>query len=167
MKYTRNELERTNGSININEDVQIDDSVFESTVLIQGVKDVHVDGIGYMGDDSDTFECDLHITCTMLCPDAITDDIIEVPLDTVSHEIYSFVDSSEDGVRVVKDEVIDFLPAVVGAILLEVPISVTEASEEDYPSGDGWRVLSEAEYQKSLKDRIDPRLAKLKEFKGE
>ena len=54
MKYTRNELERTNGSININEDVQIDDSVFESTVLIQGVKDIHVDGIGYMGDDSDT-----------------------------------------------------------------------------------------------------------------
>ena len=51
------------------------------------------------------------------------------------------------------------------AILLEVPLQATEATAEDYPSGDGWRVISEEEYEKSRKAEIDPRLAKLKEWK--
>ena len=36
-----------------------------------------------------------------------------------------------------------------------------------YPSGDGWRILSEDEYQKAKRSSIDPRLAKLREFKAE
>ena len=36
-----------------------------------------------------------------------------------------------------------------------------------YPSGDGWEILSEAEYQRRKGNEIDPRLAKLKEFKFE
>ena len=50
-------------------------------------------------------------------------------------------------------------------ILLEVPISVTEADEDAYPSGDGWRVLTEDAYEQEKKSEGDPRLAKLKEFK--
>ena len=103
----------------------------------------------------------------MLLPDAITGAQIAVPLETDSHEVYSFEETDEEDVRVVTDEVIDLLPAVIDAILLEVPISVTEVEEDAYPSGDGWRVISEAEYQESRKNRIDPRLAKLKEFKSE
>lgn len=167
MKWTRNELEINGGSIQIDFDVEIEDTEFSGTPLIQSVQDVHVEGEGYLSEDSDIFDCHLHITGTMLCPDAITNELIEVPLDTETDETYSFEETEEDGVRYVTDEVIDILPAVIDAILLEVPISVTEASEEDYPFGDGWRVLSEAEYQESLKDREDPRLAKLKEFKGE
>jgi len=53
---------------------------------------------------------------------------------------------------------------VIDAILLEVPLQATETSEEDYPSGEGWRVISEETYEKSRKEAIDPRLAKLKEF---
>ena len=49
--------------------------------------------------------------------------------------------------------------------MLEVPLQVTNASADDYPHGDGWRVITEEEYQKSQEKRIDPRLAKLKEFK--
>ncbi len=149
------------------EDLEIDDANFSSSSLIIGVRDVHVDGTGFLDDEGESFDCDYHLSCTMLCPDAITSEVIEVPFETDSHETYSFVESEDDGVRFVADEVIDLLPAVIETIMLEVPISVTDADENDYPSGDGWRVITEAEYQESQKNRIDPRLAKLKEFKGE
>ena len=41
---------------------------------------------------------------------------------------------------------------------------MTILAEDEYPEGDGWKVYSEAEYQESRKDRLDPRLAKLKQF---
>lgn len=102
----------------------------------------------------------------MICPDAITNEPIEVPLDTESHETYAFAPvEDDDSIRIVTDEVIDLLPAVIDNILLEVPISVTEADEDAYPSGDGWRVLTEDAYEQEKKSEGDPRLAKLKEFK--
>ena len=103
----------------------------------------------------------------MLCPDAITGDEIEIPFETDSQEVYVFEETEEDGARVVTNEVIELLPAVIDDILLEVPLQVTEASEDEYPEGDGWKVYSEAEYQERQKDQIDPRLAVLKQFKDE
>lgn len=167
MKWTRNELQRSSIAVTFDEDVEINPSVFESDKLIHAAEDVHIDGSGFLDDDNGIFECDIHITGVMVCPDAITNEEIEIPFETDTHEVYSFQEMNEEGVRVVTDEVIDLFPAVIDAILLEVPIAVTEADEEDYPSGDGWRVISEAEYQESRKDHIDPRLAKLKEFKNE
>lgn len=167
MKWTRNELERNDAPVMFDEDAVIDNAVFAQSVLIHGTDDVHVDGIGYLTDEDRIFTCDLHITGTMICPDAITGEDIRVPFETESQEVYSFEETDEEGVRVVTDEVIDLLPAVIDAIMLEVPISVTEADESEYPSGDGWRVMTEAEYQESRKDQIDPRLAKLKDFKNE
>jgi uncharacterized protein len=130
------------------------------------VKDIHVYGNGFFDSENELFMCDLHIEGTMICPDAITNEPIEVPLDTESHETYAFAPvEDDDSIRIVTDEVIDLLPAVIDNILLEVPISVTEADEDAYPSGDGWRVLTEDAYEQEKKSEGDPRLAKLKEFK--
>ncbi len=167
MKWTREELERNDSPVSFDEYVEIDDSAFAENKLINAVRNVHIGGTGWLDDETGLFECDIHLTGEMLLPDAITGAQIVVPLETDSHEVYSFEETDEEDVRVVTDEVIDLLPAVIDAIMLEVPISVTEVEEDAYPSGDGWRVISEAEYQESRKNRIDPRLAKLKEFKSE
>ena len=53
---------------------------------------------------------------------------------------------------------------MIEEILSEVPLQVTEASPEDYPSGDGWRVISEEEFEKSQAEKGDPRLAKLRDY---
>lgn len=169
MKWTRDELERSEGPVEFDENIEIADDAFSSSKLIQSVRDLHVYGTGFFDSENELFMVDLHLEGTMICPDAITNEPIEVPLDTVSQETYAFgpVDDDDDSIRIVTDEVIDLLPAVVEAILLEVPISVTEADEDAYPSGDGWRVLSEAEYEREKAQEPDPRLAKLKEFKNE
>ncbi|MCI5722777.1 MAG: DUF177 domain-containing protein [Erysipelotrichaceae bacterium] len=167
MKWTKTELLRDIQNVSFNEDVEIDPSAYQNDSGIISTKNVHVEGRGYIDDEDDRFYVDMHITGVMICPDAITNEAIEVPLDVESEETYVFEETDEDGVRLVTSEVVDLLPAVIDAILLEVPLQVTEAEEGNYPSGDGWQILTEAEYQERQKDRIDPRLAELKQFKDE
>ena len=167
MKWTRSELLRQSQRITFDEDVEIDASAFEGNSRINSVKDVHVDGSGWLDDEADCFYAEIHVTGVMLCPDAITGEEIEVPFETDSDEVYVFEDTDEDGARIVKDEVIELLPAVIDDILLEVPLQVTEAAEGEYPEGDGWKIYSEAEYQELQKEKIDPRLEILKKFDSE
>ena len=164
MKWTRSELLRQSQKVTFDEDVEIDASVFAGSSRINAVKDVRVDGSGWLDDEADRFYAEIHITGTMLCPDAITGEEIEVPFETDSDEVYVFEDTDEDGARIVKDEVIELLPAVIDDILLEVPLQVTEAAEGEYPEGNGWKIYSEAEYQEMLKEKVDPRLQILKDF---
>jgi len=165
--WTRSELIR-NPHVTIDEDITIDPEVFASNTRINSLGKTHIKGSGYL-EGQDRFYADAHIEGIMLCPDAITNKEIEVPFATDIQEFYSFLegDANDDSVRIVTDEVIDLTPAVIDAILMEVPLQATEAEAEDYPSGDGWRIIREEDYEKSRKDTMDPRLAKLKEYKEE
>ncbi len=164
MKWTRAWLLRESQNVTFDEDVDIDASAFAGDSGIVGAEDVHVEGNGYFDADEERFYVNMTVSGVMICPDAITGREIEVPFDTDSQEVYAFEETDEDGVRIVTDDVIELMPAVIDAILLEVPLQVTEAEENEYPEGDGWKVYSEAAYEESRKDRLDPRLAKLKQF---
>lgn len=111
MKWTRSELLHGDQTVFFDEDVDLDDSVFASNSGINGVADVHADGSGSLDAGGDMFICDLHVEGVMICPDSITGEEIWVPFETESQEVYSFIETDEDGVRVVTDEVIDLLPA--------------------------------------------------------
>lgn len=168
MKWTLADLLQSNsGNVSFDEDIEIDASAFANNSRINSVKDVHVSGHGYLDEEENRFYVQLNVSGTMMVPDAITNEEIEYPFETDSDETYVFEEVDEDGARFVTNEVIELLPAIIDDIMLEVPLQVTNASENDYPSGDGWRVITEEEYQKSQGQRIDPRLAKLKEFKEE
>ncbi len=168
MKWTLADLLQSNsGNVSFDEDIEINASAFANNSRINSVKDVHVSGHGYLDEEENRFYVQLNVSGTMMVPDAITNEEIEYPFETDSDETYVFEEVDEDGVRFVTNEVIELLPAIIDDIMLEVPLQVTNASENDYPSGDGWRVITEEEYQKSQGQRIDPRLAKLKEFKEE
>ncbi len=163
MIWTLSELIR-NPHVVIDEDVQIDPEVFRSNSRINSVTDVHVSGRGML-EGTERFYAEFTVTGTMLCPDAISNKEIRVPLETDCQELYSFNGTEDDSARWAERDEVDLRPAVIDAIMMEVPLQATETSEEDYPSGEGWRVISEEEYEKSRKEAIDPRLAKLKEFR--
>ena len=81
MKWTRSELLRQSQKVTFDEEVEIDASVFDGNSRINSVKDVRVDGTGWLDDSADCFYAELHVTGIMLCPDAITGEEIEVPSD--------------------------------------------------------------------------------------
>ncbi len=170
MKWTREDLQKLDNHVSVDTDIEVDPAVFAGSSLINGTKDVHVWADGFLAEDDDRFYVDIRITGTMLVPDAVTSKEITYPFQTSSREIYSFAPveagtEEADEIRLAENQVIDLLPAVIDDILLEVPLQVTNASREDYPHGDGWRVMTEEDYQNSRQEELDPRLAKLREFK--
>lgn len=165
MKWTRSELSGSSSEeIRFDEAVEIDPEVFASNSRINGVKDVRVSGTGLYQEASERFYVNMEIHGIMCLPDAVTGLEIECPFETEREQVFAFEDTDEDDVWVVKGEVIELLPVVIEEILSEVPLQVTEASPEDYPSGDGWRVISEEEFEKSQAEKGDPRLAKLRDY---
>ena len=168
MKWTRSELTAGNAlNVTFDEAPEISDEYFRNNSRINSVKDVRVQGRGFLDEENDCFRVFLEISGTMLVPDAVSGEEIEYPFETESEEVYAFTPSTEDGVRTAEGDVVDLLEAVVDDIILEVPMQYSITDPEDYPSGDGWRVITEEEYQRSQEDRRDPRLAKLKEYKEE
>ena len=81
--------------------------------------------------------------------------------------MFSFDKTNDEDVHEVKGDVVELLPVIFQLILMEVPLKVVKKGLKQYPKGDGWEVVKEEDYELSKKDEIDPRLAKLKEFKLE
>ncbi|HAE15656.1 MAG TPA: hypothetical protein DCG51_03810 [Erysipelotrichaceae bacterium] len=168
MRWTKAEIQAARSqNLTAEEDVVINSDVFEGFSLINGVRDVHAAATGYLDEHDDLFYAVIHVTGTMLLPDAITGEEIEHPFDTESEETYSFHKTDDENIRDVTDDVIELMPAIIDAIIMEVPLQVTNASEDDYPHGDGWAVITEEAYLRDRESRIDPRLAKLMEYKEE
>ncbi len=166
MKWTRTELIDARNNIDIDEDVEIDDESLKHYDGIIAVKDVHVYGKGYYSDEDDSFYVDMNIEGVMICPDSITNEPIDYPFETSAQETYSFSKGEDDETRYVDDEV-NLYEAIVDNILLEVPMQISEANEDEFPEGEGWKVYSEKQYQEMKENEIDPRLAILKEYKEE
>ena len=59
------------------------------------------------------------------------------------------------------------LPVIFQQILIEIPLKVVKPEIKEYPKGDGWKVIREEDLKAEKEREIDPRLAKLREFKAE
>ncbi|HLQ41119.1 MAG TPA: YceD family protein [Tetragenococcus sp.] len=73
-------------------------------------------------------------------------------------------------VLILTTQTLDLNDSVVDNILLEIPMQILTDEEKksgDFPSGDGWEVISEEEYHKQKADQEltnDPRLADLSDL---
>ena len=107
----------------------------------------------------------LHLTGSMILPHSVTNEEVSIPFDTETFDVFSFVDGDTDeDVVEVKTDFIDLSPYVFSAVVSEIPLRIVTDEPYLYPSGQGWKVMSEQEYDAKEKP-LDPRLAKLKEFK--
>lgn len=168
MKWTRAELlNLQENQIHFDEFVEFDKNTFKMNERLRDLHDIHVSGVGYFSSTSNEFEVELEITGIMECPCAITNESVDVPFDTCCHEVFSFVETDDVDVHVVKNEIIELIPVIFQLISLEVPLKVVKDGPIDYPKGNGWQIMSEEDYEKSKGSQIDPRLAKLKDFKIE
>ena len=78
-------------------------------------------------------------------------------------EAFAFT-KCDDDVHEAKGDVIELLPVIFQLILMEVPLKIVKEGAV-YPKGNGWEVMREETWQREKSSEIDPRLAKLKEFK--
>ncbi|AMC93499.1 hypothetical protein AOC36_05745 [Erysipelothrix larvae] len=135
------------------------------------LRDVYVEGTGFFNSENDEFFVNCTIEATVEIPCAISLKPVEIEIEATLSEIFLFgieVRDEEDDdnpVIVVDTDVLDLDPYIWDAILVEIPLKVVHPDLKEYPSGNGWVVLKEEDYLEQKSKEIDPRLAKLKDFK--
>lgn len=142
--------------------------LFHSDPEIRRISPLDVKGVTVFSKRSLTFH--LEVEGKMVLPCAVTLVDVVYPFHIRTSESYKHevgnnqsVDEAEGSfVHPVTDNRIDLIPALVEAILVEKPMRIVSDAAKDDPNleGDGWTLLSE----ETLKQRVDPRLEKLKHF---
>lgn len=105
-----------------------------------------------------------HIEGKMICPDAYTFEEVAYDYLTEDEDYVAYKEDDEGFYLYDNMELYEF---VIFVSLPEVPIIVENPHKKRYYSGDGWTISSEEEYNKHSKEVIDPRLAKILEYKEE
>ncbi|MEG0823534.1 MAG: YceD family protein [Erysipelotrichaceae bacterium] len=169
MKYSKCELiQSENSTIFFDELITFEPETFAKLNSLRGLHDVTVSGNVHYDSTSDLVYADLEVEGVMIVPCSITLEDVEYDFHTKSLEVFSFDKSNKDeDVHIAKGDVVELLPVVFQLIILEIPLKVVKPGLNDYPKGNGWEVVKEEDYIKEKSDDIDPRLAKLKEFKIE
>lgn len=167
MKYTWSELESlTNPYFTIEGNLEILDKGPDMHGRFLELLDIYVEGSGYYNDDTTEFIVGLEITSHVVVPCAITLKPLEIEVNTTLSETFVFEPEQSDteDAYILDDDFVDLDPYVRLAAELAIPLKVIDPDLEEYPSGDGWTVMTESQLVSSKEDEIDPRLAKLKEF---
>lgn len=165
MKWTKKEL--TNQiEVHFEEKLDFDLHDFHELPRLKNLHDVIVKGNGHYDCSTQRFEVDLDLAGEMVVPCAVSLEDICLPFETTAHEVFSFLNTSDEDVHECKKDFLDLYSVVFQLILAEVPLKAVKEGIE-YPKGDGWEVLTEMEYRNRTRSEIDPRLAKLKDFKFE
>lgn len=168
MKWSRTEiLQALNATITFDDSITFEPSAFSRMSQLKGLQDVTVSGNIHYEGHSDRVYADLDISGVMIVPCSITNEDVEYDFHTKSLETFAFDKSEDEDVHEAKGDVVELLPVIFQLILLEVPLKVVKEGITSYPKGDGWEVVKEEDYVKAEGKKLDPRLAKLKEFKIE
>ena len=166
MKWTKTDLIRLpSGHLHFEEKFSFDKSTFEKNSRIKELKDVVVKGDGSYDDVNQRLYLDLDIKGTMVVPCDITFELVTLPFHTTSSEIFSCYKDEDPDVLEAKGDVVDLLPVVFQLIYMDIPLKVVKPGEITYPRGDGWEVMKEEDYRRLKSEEMDPRLAKLKDYK--
>lgn len=166
MKWSKLELMRAyEHTIAFADEIAFEASAFSKMSQIRGLRDVRVRGTIRYEEEDDRAYADIELQGIMILPCAISDEDVEYPFHTSSREVFAFV-KCDDDVHEAKGDVVELLPVIFQLILMEVPLKVVKEGAV-YPKGNGWEVMRESDWHREKQDAIDPRLAKLKEFKVE
>lgn len=120
--------------------------------------------ISFYYDLLDKLRIEYSINGKMICPDSYTLEDVEVDFELNSDEEVCFKED-EEGFFIYGDMEIEQL--VLNIVLPEAPIKVEKCKETMYDNEGNWSLMSEEEYDKAKKNRLDPRLAKLMDYKEE
>ena len=149
----------TNGLL-IDQDITLDKTLYENAEILD-IKDIHINGnINY--DYENNLAINLDVTGIFLLEDAITLDSIDYPFSCIIEEKIEYVEDYCGDFFEKSKNTLDISEILWENIVLEIPISATQANSEELSlKGEGWELKNE-----SVK-KIDPRLAKLTElFEG-
>ena len=133
--------------IDINEEITIPEEYY--TYDIKSISPVKLDGYIYL-DEIDNLAINLNVKCNLTLKSSISLNDVNYPVDITIDEL----DLDDENKKTTNS--IDLIPIIWQNILIEIPIRVTDSSNDENISD---------KYIK--KEEIDERLSKLKDFLDE
>lgn len=169
LKFSKQEIIQANNDISFDDTITFEKQDFAKMQGLKDLKPVNVAGNLHYDQQTDLVTAHFDIDGVMITPCAITNEDVEYPFETSGDVVYSFhkVDKENDDIIEVKKDTIELLPQIFQLIILEVPLKIVKPGLKEYPKGDGWEVITEEDLAKEKEQKIDPRMAKLAEFKFE
>ena len=107
-------------------------------------------------------ELDINATVIGVCSYSLED--VELKLN-IKDEINFTDDENDEDSYYEKDNIIDLDEYVLGILLANVPVRIVKKGAKLPKNGQGYRVMSEEEYEKEKSETIDPRWEKLDSVK--
>ncbi len=143
-------------------EIPIDGELIIPSELLDGtdirkISPVKVSGV--ISKSFEEYELNIKITGVMTLPCARTLKDVSYPFDIDIDEVIG--ENSDNSLKIVQNR-LEILPIIWQYILVDVPLRVLAPDAYEKPiEGDGWRLITEDDE----KEVIDPRLAKLKDYK--
>lgn len=179
MKWSLNELQRYQDEpLHLNSILDLSALLTERFPEdILAIEPVKIDG--YLSFDKGDAMITLKVVTQLTVPSSRSLKPVEFSLSFSFTEFYlpeaAHVERYEDSDTVIvlddadDDQTIDLDEVVAENIVLQIPMQVLSDDEQhgdNFPAGNGWEVVTEADYedQKTNHNTVDPRLAKLKEL---
>ena len=129
----------------INEDVIINEDLLKETTIKK------IDNVIFDGKIERIMEDEYCLNGTlsgiMVLPDDITLEDVEYKFSTEIDENFTDNDEKSENILKIMQNTIDILPILWQNIIVEIPLKVTTHEDVDL-KGDGWRLISEEEFEK-------------------
>lgn len=166
MKWSKTEILRSaDKALVLDEEIAFSPATFDGNDRLRKLEKVHVTASGLWDGNQNVLRVHLDVSGVMVVPCAITDEDVLVEFKTEDDPVFSFGKTDDEEAIEVKGDTVELMPVVYPLIMMEIPLKVVKPSLKDYPKGDGWEVLTEEEYLREKQSQIDPRLAKLRDYK--
>lgn len=141
--------------------INISNIDFNNNYFVKSINDIN-GFIEFYYDESDSLFMHYDLECSIVCPGSNT------PCDVCFNEHYiddekiSF-DENDDAFYI--EDACDIAEIVKSIILPLIPLKSESLNDSLHIEGDGWTITSEKEYAKIQKNKEDPRLSILKNYK--
>ncbi|MBN2850497.1 MAG: DUF177 domain-containing protein [Erysipelotrichaceae bacterium] len=166
MKWSKTEILRSaDKALVLDEEIAFSPATFDGNDRLRKLEKVHVTASGLWDANQNVLRVHLDVSGVMVVPCAITDEDVLVEFKTEDDPVFSFGKTDDEEAIEVKGDTVELMPVVYPLIMMEIPLKVVKPGLKDYPKGDGWEVLTEEEYLREKQSQIDPRLAKLRDYK--
>ena len=137
--------------------VDFSDASFDPT-HIRGISNTHVKVTGTDYDDYLILNIKINSDVIGVCSYSLEDIPLKVKIDTSL--TFSFLDEDEDVIHI-DNPIFELDPYILGLIVSEVPLTLVKKGAKLPSSGEGYRVLSEDQYEEEQKNKVDSRWSAL------
>ncbi len=146
-----------NKDYSLEEDLDFSSFSFDPT-HIRGVSNTHVKVKGVDYDDYLILNIKINSDVIGVCSYTLEDIPLKININTSL--TFSFLEEDEDVIHI-ESPIFDLDPYILDLIISEVPLTLVKKGAKLPSSGEGYRVLSEDQYEEEQKNKVDSRWSAL------